>query len=122
MRLQEVSRKHPRESDPEEFIPISKKLNNLHLDGNITTNQTFNGAAADQSANLVHKELNCDGHPGRGALESDRDTNNGHRLPPNYEPSLNPTQNPLYYEANRLLFEAHVSRSTRKTDSRQRTS
>lgn len=38
-----------------------------------------------------------------------------HEFYRNYNPSLNCSQNPIYFEANRILYEAHQQRINRST-------
>ena len=68
-----TTRKRGRDPDDMEFLPISKKLNNLHLE----------------------EPLPC--------------------AP--YQPSLLQHQNPVYYEMNRVLYEAHLMRTSRARSS-----
>lgn len=76
------SRKRVRDSDDSEFMPISKKLNNLHLE---------EGTAVTDSAYRTDACLTA--------------------AP--YQPCLPLDQNPVYYEINRVLFEAHQMRRGR---------
>ena len=83
-------RKRRRDADDTEFLPISKKLNNLHLE---------EGRAASLTPSLVTDASDCRTFP---VLAS-----------PPYQPSLPLDQNPVYYEMNRILYEAHLMRRTR---------
>jgi len=76
------SRKRVRDTDEAEFLPISKKLNNLHLE---------EGTEATDCA--------------------DSRTTRTTSAP--YQPSLPLDQNPVYYEMNRVLYEAHLMRRGR---------
>ena len=75
------SRKRIRDTDDSEFMPISKKLNNLHL----AEEGTADPACCTDSS----------------------------LTPAAYQPSLPMDQNPVYYEMNRVLFEAHLMRRGR---------
>lgn len=83
------SRKRVRDSDDSEFMPISKKLNNLHLE---------EGTAIADSA--CRTDACC-------------------LTAAPYQPCLPLDQNPVYYEINRVLFEAHQMRRGRSRNSDQ---
>lgn len=76
------SRKRIRDTDDAEFMPISKKLNNLHLVEEVAPDQSV----CSPDSYLTH-------------------------VP--YQPSIPMDQNPVYYEMNRVLYEAHLMRRGR---------
>lgn len=104
------SRKRPLEVDANGFGPIAKKLHKLHIDPLIHVIPVSN-TQSDQSTDNGHTRL-------VHALATSQSFNHlnsretlGDELL--YNPVLGIKQNPIYYEANRLLFEAHQLRVTR---------
>ncbi|KAI1298478.1 hypothetical protein HDE_04180 [Halotydeus destructor] len=98
MTLTGVNRKRPHETNGvEEYLPISKKLNNLHIGVKVESYE-----ANSQSSSSPH--------------DSVQDQTNSANC---YHPSLSSNQNPIYYEPNRLLYEAHLQRLNRISHKRR---
>jgi len=78
-------------------------MNNLHI-----------------NANLLNDEINCkinqisDVTVNINSDESNDSSNNYLILNSSYSPSLDITKNPIYFESNRILFEAHKCRIFRQ--------
>jgi hypothetical protein len=51
----------------------------------------------------------------RGVVDGPRESSEWNRT--DYSPDLTPTENPYYYESNRLLFQLHLERSHRQPSS-----
>jgi hypothetical protein len=109
------SRKRPREDDLQ-TLPIAKKFHSLHL--------TANDVSTDSSNQSNQTHLNQDtrsltearlqGHiDNRSHVTTSSQYRHHSSLHPQYQPSLGNHENPVYYEMNRVLFEAHVSRLNR---------
>lgn len=106
------SRKRPLEVDSNGFGPISKKLHKLQIDPSIPvipiSNPPSDHLTDDGLARLAPTLVTSQS---RSHFNS-RGTFNEEFA---YNPVLGVKQNPIYYEANRLLFEAHQLRVTRST-------
>lgn len=104
-----------------EFMPLSKRINNLHIN---------NGLLLENATTPHPNQLDCSQWgPGPPQMYQQ------HTLPPTppepinnqnidwnkrtatttpqYSPELNETQNPYYFNINRLLFEMYVERMQR---------
>jgi len=95
MTLTGLSKKRPHsEIDGEACVPIAKKLNGLHI--GVHPLVDFHDQSNDRS--------NGDVPPPPSQLS----------MSAKYEPSLSYSENPIYYEANRLLYEVHLLRLHRE--------
>ncbi|XP_054285001.1 uncharacterized protein LOC129001653 [Macrosteles quadrilineatus] len=79
------SRSHT-EDEGGEFTPLSKRINNLHIN------------------NPAWKHV----HQGEGTAVLRQVASH-----PHYSPDLGPAENPFYYENNRLLYNLYMERSQR---------
>lgn len=117
------SRKRPHENDGEEFMPISKKLNNLHIDVRaMVGDSSVNGGRSDANDHhLLGVHDDAMHHESHEHLATNHDRSHNHASSHDltthnpYLPSLSSTENPLYYEANRVLYEAHLARQERSS-------
>ncbi|OQV13328.1 hypothetical protein BV898_12439 [Hypsibius exemplaris] len=114
----------------EDLLPITKKLKNTHLSGAdgsqyasnlepVNQNPALTSSiqapsspapsrtsiinSAKTSANFVCAGQGPSEPSGRGEEDTPMDTLE-------YQPELDQSQNPFYYQPNRLLFEAHLER------------
>lgn len=85
-------RKRPRDDDSCEFMPLSKRINNLHICSN---NSQANGIASES-----------------GASSPTEPTTNGQPTRPAYDPGFSSSQSSYYFE-NKLLFQLHLERIQR---------
>jgi len=107
------SRKRPYEpAEGEEFLPISKKLNNLHIGVRTQSDDSDNisNSSSNQRLDIANANINPNQHHGNPIHQYDT---------LQYMPSLSSSENPVYYESNRLLYEAHLSRLHRTTHRRR---
>lgn len=79
-------------------LPVTKKLNKLRIDGMEITNGHANHSFQNGHSSGNESKLSGDGP----------NSNQTH-----YSPELTSEQNPIYYETNKLLFEAHQMRLNR---------
>ena len=130
-----ISRKRSREDDSSD-MPLSKRINNLHLDnGSQGLNNNRNAIQEDVVMNQVHRVSH---HPGQAHPAGSHQNNvasNGHPQhqqqhnhhnhhqhhhqeshvangdSAGYDPELSQSDNPHYYHKNKLLYELHFMRS-----------
>uniref|UniRef100_U5EL64 Putative transcription factor n=1 Tax=Corethrella appendiculata TaxID=1370023 RepID=U5EL64_9DIPT len=102
-------RKRSREEDNNnDFMPLSKRINNLHLNSHHQQHHQF----------LINGFI--DNHHQQN-INSNNETRNNHQqqaqisneILEEYKPDLDSTQNPHYYNSNRLLYELYVERMRR---------
>lgn len=89
------SQKRGLEPDDNGFLPLSKRMKNLHLhnDPNNPNNHHVN-----------HQQL----------AHSHQPQTNGHTIE-HYDPDLTEEENPHYYRINKLLYDLHTERRGRQS-------
>ncbi|OWR43393.1 uncharacterized protein LOC116773248 [Danaus plexippus] len=93
------NRKRSREDDACEFMPLSKRINNLHINNNIN-------AVSSQSSDSSHSNGITD------VMDNGTSSSSDSERRPSYDPGINSTDSRYYYE-NKLLFELHLERIQR---------
>lgn len=114
------SRKRPLDVDQSEFGPISKRLHKLQIDPMlpiipITRNE---GDTLTELPNLNGRFYGSQVTSENGQSYITSSQSPSHNCSQNgspYNPALGAKQNPIYFEANRRLFEAHQLRITRSS-------
>jgi len=112
--------------EPNEFSPISKKLNGLHIDSqNGSPEQQFqvngSGQLNDSEEERIPQKLQGLEVTRVGGTVSQDNTSHSNGCSTSlltstsYQPSLSSQENPVYYEMNKILFEAHIQRLNRST-------
>ncbi|KAH9640120.1 hypothetical protein HF086_016051 [Spodoptera exigua] len=96
------NRKRSREDDSCEFMPLSKRINNLHINNNLNTAVTQAQDASLSQANGINTENGI----------SSPSSSSGSERRPSYDPGMNSNQSSYYYD-NKLLFELHLERIQR---------
>ncbi|XP_067128738.1 uncharacterized protein [Centruroides vittatus] len=101
------SRKRPRTCEEEEcdFMPISKRMNDLHIRSNHVSNQAL--------VNEVPSTMQCVCNSSLLSHQNGISNNTAIAMNCIYSPELNSSQNPYYYHINSVLFEAHLLRLQR---------
>lgn len=109
------SRKRRRniEEESSEFMPLSKRINNLHING-------FSGL---QKSTIESMETDW---PTENFVPSPNSAELSQKSSPScssqssfiadYRPDLDATENPFYYESNKLLFSLYMERMLRTSD------
>ncbi|XP_047995630.1 uncharacterized protein LOC125233612 [Leguminivora glycinivorella] len=95
------NRKRAREDDTCEFMPLSKRINNLHINNNLASTSTSQ-AQESNMANNINLE---------NGISSPSSSSDSERRP-SYDPGISAAQSSYYYE-NKLLFELHLERTQR---------
>ncbi|XP_068632139.1 uncharacterized protein [Battus philenor] len=96
------NRKRSREDDACEFMPLSKRINNLHINNNLTSPPNPQSPEHTHINGLNTEENGISNQP--AIQNSDRR--------PSYDPGVSSSQSRYYYE-NKLLFELHLERIQR---------
>ncbi|KAI5651936.1 hypothetical protein NE865_00273 [Phthorimaea operculella] len=98
--MTENNRKRSREDDSCEFMPLSKRINNLHINNNLANSS---GQGQDTSQ---HNQIN-----GENGISTSNSPSESERRP-SYDPGVGSSQSNYYYD-NKLLFELHLERIQR---------
>ncbi|EDW32669.1 GL18306 [Drosophila persimilis] len=124
------TRKRSREDDlPCESTPLSKRINNLHLnydDGNSSSSSSCSIPTQLNDYNNYNTVPVIVGGPAAAAAGAPAaaavagatnaiDILNGDGTIYGYRPELGPDQNPYYYDKNKMLYDLHVERVKRNT-------
>ncbi|XP_059053092.1 uncharacterized protein LOC131847530 [Achroia grisella] len=96
------NRKRSREDDACEFMPLSKRINNLHINNNLA-----NTPVSQNQDSIRINGVNTE----NGVVSSHTSTSDCERRP-TYDPGVSSTDSNYYYE-NKLLFELHLERIQR---------
>lgn len=127
-------RKRSREEDDSNDLPLSKRINNLHLTNNgvvlqeqqqqqyppphdqpnnVQMNGNFRVCAgpSNEQQHTNHQHLHQNGHHHQGHHSLDDE---GLKI---YDPELSMNENPHYFHKNKLLYELHFTRMARKCNS-----
>ncbi|XP_032670163.1 uncharacterized protein LOC116843662 [Odontomachus brunneus] len=112
-----ASRKRGRDVEEEssEFMPLSKRINNLHINSlSVLQQRTMESMETDDwgSENFVPSpscsEVSSNS-PSRDTCSSSQSS-----LTTEYRPDLDAMSNPFYYESNKLLFSLYMERMQRR--------
>ncbi|XP_055641437.1 uncharacterized protein LOC129778521 [Toxorhynchites rutilus septentrionalis] len=126
-------RKRSREEDVNEFMPLSKRINNLHLNNSQAggfanehptgahmpvleghQNNFPQGGSSSSSASTCHSIPSGGSSPSatRSSYSQEPLTVNGEVLG-DYCPDLSERDNPHYFDRNKILYELYVERMRR---------
>lgn len=99
------------EENSSEFMPLSKRINNLHIN-----NFSRLPEAATEKMNSQWEEHNLiasSNHSEPSRSPSSDGYSSSQSYTSDYSPDLNSNQNPYYYETNKLLYDLYVERMQR---------
>ncbi|XP_077257077.1 uncharacterized protein LOC143894571 [Temnothorax americanus] len=104
------------EEESSEFMPLSKRINNLHINGlNTAAGNTVESMETDWESGTFASSPSCSevsqNSSPRGSCGSSQSN-----FTSDYRPDLGATENPFYYESNKLLFSLYVERVQRRPD------
>ncbi|XP_004921959.1 uncharacterized protein LOC114253347 [Bombyx mandarina] len=97
------NRKRSREDDTCEFMPLSKRINNLHINNGLVNTSASQSRDSSQVNSIIIDN-------GISSPSSSSDSMDNRR--PSYDPGINSSQSDYYYN-NKLLFELHLERIQR---------
>ncbi|XP_064538789.1 uncharacterized protein LOC135428640 [Drosophila montana] len=105
------TRKRSREDDlPCESTPLSKRINNLHLNYDDGNSSSSSNCSIPNLINDNNNYLLLPTITGGGCGSGPAEVVGGVY---EYNPELNADQNPYYYEKNKMLYDLHVERVKR---------
>ncbi|KAL2739748.1 zinc finger protein 384-like isoform X1 [Vespula maculifrons] len=100
------------EEESSEFMPLSKRINNLHINGfsglqesTAEMESDWGGPNFIPSPNYSEPSQSSPLHDACGSSQSSYTAD--------YRPDLDATENPFYYESNKLLFSLYMERMQR---------
>ncbi|XP_028145592.1 uncharacterized protein LOC114339156 [Diabrotica virgifera virgifera] len=105
--------RNPKE-DEIEFMPLSKRINNLHINGSMLLDNASHPSTMN-SAEWGPGPPNYINYIPESPPSSDQslDSNILHYQQTEYTPDLTEVQNPHYFKINKLLFEMYIQRVQR---------
>lgn len=113
-----ANRKRGRNAEEEssEFMPLSKRINNLHINGfSGLQENTLESMETDWgNRNMMPSPNYLEGS--QGSPGEDRCSSSQSSYTAEYRPDLEATENPFYYESNKLLFSLYMERLQRTAD------
>lgn len=101
-------------------MPLSKRINNLHINGlsglrENTVKNTVESMETDWESGSFMSSPSCSevsqNSSPRGSCGSSQSN-----FTSDYRPDLDATENPFYYESNKLLFSLYMERMQRRPD------
>lgn len=104
------------EEESSEFMPLSKRINNLHINSlsGIQENVSENMDADWSNRNFLPSPNNSE--PSQGSPLYDGCSSSQSSYIADYKPDLDATENPFYYESNKLLFSLYMERIQRSSE------
>ncbi|XP_078037699.1 uncharacterized protein LOC144470447 [Augochlora pura] len=118
-RITRDNRKRRRNAEDEssEFMPLSKRINNLHINNlsGMQVNMTEDMDADWSNKTFLPSPNYSD--LSQGSLLYDGCSSSQSSYTAEYKPGLDAFENPFYYESNKLLFTLYMERVQRTSDS-----
>ncbi|XP_054012401.1 uncharacterized protein LOC128894584 [Hylaeus anthracinus] len=105
------------EEESSEFMPLSKRINNLHINNlsGIQENVSENMETDWSNRNFLPSPNYSDRSQGSPSYDGCSSSQSSYTT--EYKPHLDATENPFYYESNKLLFSLYIERVQRTSDS-----
>ncbi|KAJ3645991.1 hypothetical protein Zmor_023605 [Zophobas morio] len=94
------------QEDEVEFMPLSKRINNLHINNGLLLENSNRVGAPEWGPGPPNFAHQLPESPPSSVQSLDWNV-------PQYSPDLNENQNPHYFNINKLLFEMYVERLQR---------
>ncbi|GFS40968.1 uncharacterized protein NPIL_353591 [Nephila pilipes] len=109
------SRKRPRPCDEDccELMPISKRINDLHIRSGFPESSTSLNEIPEMHPRIQTPREILNGNLYMPDLHRHNVRTKDPNASCNYNPELNAVQNPYYYHMNGVLYEAHIQRMQR---------
>ncbi|KAF6198826.1 hypothetical protein GE061_006849 [Apolygus lucorum] len=104
-------RKCDQEDEASEFMPLSKRINNLHLNTLPRPKSLVESETKEEVQKAANERLSSLPYVSRGV--DDAPASQEPQWPPQYTPYLSSSENPFYYESNRLLYDLYQQRMQR---------
>ncbi|XP_043492705.1 uncharacterized protein LOC122518090 [Polistes fuscatus] len=102
------------EEESADFVPLSKRINNLHIN---SLSGLQKGAPESMESEWGSSNIYCSPNYSEPSQNNSpmHDTcgSSSSSYTNEYRPDLSVTENPFYYESNKLLFSLHMERMQR---------
>uniref|UniRef100_A0A1B6DI89 Uncharacterized protein n=1 Tax=Clastoptera arizonana TaxID=38151 RepID=A0A1B6DI89_9HEMI len=98
--------RNQQEEESSEFTPLSKRINNLHINNGILA---LHKSSIDHTKQVENDSLRLAQLAQYGMdlrISQSRNVQDNSQ----YSPDLGPSENPFYYESNKLLFTLYMER------------
>ena len=104
------------EEESSDFMPLSKRINNLHI--NNLTGMTESNMEQIEMNYGTNNFIPSPNHsePSQGSSSCDGYSSNHSTYSREYMPDLSASDNPIYYENNKLLYNLHMERLRRLSE------
>ncbi|XP_011703769.1 PREDICTED: uncharacterized protein LOC105459442 [Wasmannia auropunctata] len=104
------------EEESSDFMPLSKRINNLHINGlSGLRENTVESMETDWESGNFMSSPSCS-EVSQNSSPRDSCASNQSNFTNDYRPDLDATENPFYYESNKLLFSLYMERIQRRPD------
>ncbi|XP_053594982.1 uncharacterized protein LOC103573973 [Microplitis demolitor] len=112
------SRKRVRsmEDESSEFTPLSKRINNLHLNGFSGIQESTSNSTEAEWKNRNYTSSSNDSEPSTSSSSCKQYPPIQNNYASDYRPDLNANDNPYYYENNKLLYSLYMERMNRRSN------
>ncbi|XP_015587498.1 uncharacterized protein LOC107264106 [Cephus cinctus] len=120
--MTQANRKRGRtiEEESGEFMPLSKRINNLHINGYAARLQESSQAKMEsdwENRNFMPSPNHAEPSQGSSSSSScDGCSSSKSSYTAEYRPDLDANDNPFYYENNKLLYSLYMERMQRMSD------
>ncbi|XP_071570505.1 uncharacterized protein [Temnothorax nylanderi] len=110
------------EEESSEFMPLSKRINNLHINGlsglreNTVAGNTVESMETDWESGMFMSSPSCSAEVSQNSSPRGSCGSSQSNFTSDYRPDLGATENPFYYESNKLLFSLYMERMQRRPD------
>ncbi|XP_076664370.1 uncharacterized protein LOC143366837 [Andrena cerasifolii] len=104
------------EEEASEFMPLSKRINNLHINSLSGMQENISEMGTDWNNRNFLPSPNYS-EPSQGSPLYDGCSSSQSSYTAEYKPDLDAIENPFYYESNKLLFSLYMERLQRTSDS-----
>lgn len=105
------------EEESSEFMPLSKRINNLHINGlsGLRESAMESMETDDWEGGNIISSSSCS-DVSQNSPSRDNYASSQSSFTTEYRPDLDATANPFYYESNKLLFSLYMERMQRRSN------
>ncbi|XP_012255219.1 uncharacterized protein LOC105685319 [Athalia rosae] len=118
--MTQANRKRGRSTEDEagEFTPLSKRINNLHINGfsGLPTPESSQETMDSEWGNRSYVPSPNHSEPSQGSTSLDGFSSSRSSYTADYRPDLDANDNPFYYENNKLLYSLYMERMQRASE------
>ncbi|XP_012276199.1 uncharacterized protein LOC105697449 [Orussus abietinus] len=116
--MTQANRKRGRsaEEDASEFMPLSKRINNLHINGFPGLQERALEKMDSDWGDRNFAPSPNNSEPSQGSSSCDGCSSSQSSYTAEYRPDLDANDNPFYYENNKLLYSLYMERMQRSSE------